>query len=253
MYIISWNINGLKQRFDELKQLIKDYRPDFVCLQKVRSKERDEYQIEGYRQLYNLYDIGNWSGVMVYARISSSGSSVLSMPKRIYPDYDLGKNGHMQAFDCKDFILFNAYVPFANKTIEGAEDYRREWDERFRLFVQEQSEKKAVVICGDLNIVHTPFDSCEKNIELNRPCFNPWERENFNLLLTECHLIDAYREIYPEDVIPTFYGNFRHLAIGNRIDYFLISDSLKSNLITSDILTRFGTGQSVPIILELDL
>lgn len=253
MYIISWNINGLKQRFDELKQLVRDYRPDFVCLQKVRSKERDDYKIEGYRPLYNLHDIANWSGVMVYARTNSSESPILSMPERIYHDYDLGKNGHMQAFDCRDFILINAYVPFANKTVEGAEDYRKEWDERFRLFVNEQCKKKSVVICGDLNIVHTSFDSCEKNIELNRPCFNPWERDNFNKLLNECSLLDTYREIYPEDVIPTFYGNFRHLEIGNRIDYFLISSNLKDKLIASDILSGFGTGQSVPIVLELDL
>ncbi len=38
MYIVSWNINGLKSRFDELKQLVNSYNPDFVCLQKVRCK-----------------------------------------------------------------------------------------------------------------------------------------------------------------------------------------------------------------------
>ena len=36
--IISWNINSIGRRFDELKRLVETYNPDFVCLQKVRNK-----------------------------------------------------------------------------------------------------------------------------------------------------------------------------------------------------------------------
>lgn len=44
MLFISWNINGLTKRFEEVKELIKSYSPDFLCLQKVRSNAyRDRF------------------------------------------------------------------------------------------------------------------------------------------------------------------------------------------------------------------
>lgn len=45
MRIISWNINGIGKRYDELEELPYRYRPDFICLQKVRCNDgRDEYK-----------------------------------------------------------------------------------------------------------------------------------------------------------------------------------------------------------------
>lgn len=143
-------------------------------------------------------------------------------------------------------------MPFNNPTLADAEQIRKAWDAQFRSFIKELSAETPIVICGDLNVVHTINDTCEERLEHQRPCFYKWERDNFDLLLKEADLIDAYREIYPDEVIPTFYGNFRHSGLGNRIDYFLISRSLLPCLAISDILTDFGTGQSVPIVLDFN-
>jgi len=85
---------------------------------------------------------------------------------------------------------------------------------------------------------------------MNRPCFTRMERDNFNQLLAEANLADAYRSVYCDEQAVTFYGNYRNMKIGNRLDYFLISRSFLPSLVASDILTNFGTGQSVPIILD---
>lgn len=255
MYIINWNVNGLASRFTELKQLVDDFTPDFLCLQKVRNNSsREKFDIVGYRQLYTMQDCGKWSGVMIYAKIPSavdSHTAFLSMPQRIQTP-DLSKDGDLQVYDCNDFILVNAYVPFANFEIEGAVEYRKQWDIEFRHLICGLVQKKPVVICGDLNIVNTQKDSCEANIEMNRPCFTRWERENFNQLLAEANLADAYRSIYCDEQAITFYGNYRDLKIGNRLDYFLISRSLLPSLAAYNILTNFGTGQNVPFILDFN-
>ena len=126
MYIISWNINGLASCFSELQKLVEDYSPDFVCLQKVRNNSlREKFGITGYRQLYTMQDIGKWSGVMIYSKISSdvdSHTAFLSMPQRIQTP-ELSREGHLQVYDCNDFIIVNAYVPFANFDIEGEVGY----------------------------------------------------------------------------------------------------------------------------------
>lgn len=104
-----------------------------------------------------------------------------------------------------------------------------------------------------MNIVHTDYDNFERNLEQSRPNFTKWERDNFNLLLSECDLVDPYRILHPTEKKPTFYGNWRHLQMGNRIDYFIISSCLMPHVRSAEILSDFGNGQSVPITLDLSL
>lgn len=248
MLFISWNINGFTKRYDEVKELIEAYSPDFLCLQKVRSgEERCRFIVEGYRQFFDAEDCGNWSGVTVYAKLSAD-----ILPRRITTP-DLSLNGHLQAFSCDSFALLNAYVPFGNQKLDGAVEYRRQWDADFRFFVKGLSEKLPVIICGDMNVVHTGYDSCDRRLESSKANFTKWERSNFNRLLSECFLVDPYRIMHPTEKKATYYGSWRRLQIGNRIDYFLISRSIMPYVASAEILTDFGTGQSVPITLNLSL
>lgn len=254
MRIISWNINGLKSRFDDLRKLILSYSPELVCLQKVRcSDERNQYQLEGYKQIYSKEDMGNWSGVMTYAKISvlkELESKEGDFTNKFSVPLSLSREGHLQVFNCKYFLLVNAYVPFANPNIENAERYREDWDNDFKDYIKYLSSNIPVIICGDFNVVHTEKDTCEIKLEKSRPCFTQEERQRFNSLLSECKLFDAFRTLNPEDTTPSFYGNFRKLGIGNRLDYFLISESIKDKILSCQILNNFSEAQSDPIMLE---
>ena len=256
MRFISWNINSIGKRFGELKELVETYKPDFMCLQKVRCDSgREKYVIDGYKPMFGIEDYGDNSRVMIFVKVNEDMPSLLqweTLPKRVATP-ELSQNGHLQVYESEKFFLVNAYVPFSNEKIEGAEEYRRQWDGAFRVLIKELTQSKPVIICGDLNIVHTVKDTCEEKLEQKRGCFWAWERENFNQLLKEADLVDSFREHHPDLEKPTFYGNFRFLGIGNRIDYFLISRSLLSKTVESDILTDFGTGQSVPLLLDIDL
>lgn len=151
----------------------------------------------------------------------------------------------------KSFALINAYVPFGNINLDGAVEHRRQWDKAFCAFVKELAPRLPVIICGDMNIVHTEYDTIERRLEQTRPNFTKWERDNFNHLLSECNLVDPYRLIYPTEKRPTYYGVWRHLQMGNRIDYFLTSRSLLPIVRSAEILSDFGHGQSVPITLDI--
>lgn len=248
MLFISWNINGIARRFDEVKRLAADYSPDFLCLQKVRSHEdSDSLAVDGYRLLLAPLDRGDWSGVAVYV---SQDSGITS--RRIETP-ELSQEGHLQVFDCGSFALLNTYVPFANQKLDGAVEFRRRWDDAYRSFVRGLSRKLPLIICGDMNVVHTEYDTCERRLESTRPNFTRWERDNFNSLISGCDLADPYRIMHPTEKKPTYYGAWRHLRTGNRIDYFLISRSLLPRVIAAEILTDFGSGQSVPITFEIDL
>lgn len=248
MLFISWNINGIARRFDEVKRLAADYSPDFLCLQKVRSHEdSDSLAVDGYRLILAPLDRGDWSGVAIYV---SQDSGIV--PCRI-ETRELSPGGHLQVFDCGSFALLNTYVPFANQKLDGAVEFRCRWDDAYRSFVRGLSRKLPVIICGDMNIVHTEYDTCERRLESSRPNFTRWERDNFNSLISGCDLADPYRIMHPTEKKPTYYGAWRHLRTGNRIDYFLISRSLLPRVTAAEILTDFGSGQSVPITLDISL
>lgn len=248
MLFISWNINGLTKRYDEVKRLVDDYTPDILCLQKVRcGAGRERFTVDGYRQLFTRHDFGDWSGVTVYVRTDAGIT-----PRRVVTP-DLSLDGHLQAYDCNSFALLNTYVPFANQRLSGAVAYRQKWDIAYRSFVKTLSQSSPVIICGDLNVVHTEFDCCERRLESTRANFTAWERGNFNRLLSDCDLADPYRSLHPTEKKATYYGAWRHLQTGNRIDYFLISRSLLPRVSGAEILSDFGTGQSVPISLDIAL
>lgn len=174
------------------------------------------------------------------------------MPERINTP-SLSRDGHLQAFDCKSFALINAYVPFGNLNLDGAVEYRRQWDTGVRPVIKDLSSRLPVIIGGDMNIVHTEYDNFERKLEQTRPNFTKWEHDNFNRLLSECDLVDSYRLLLPTEKKPTYYGAWRHLQMDNRIDYFLTSHSLLPIVRSAEILSDFGHGQSVPIILDIYL
>lgn len=246
MRIISWNINSLNNAFGELKLLINEFRPEIICLQKVRCNSgREKFMLEDFDVLYNGMDGGSWSGVMTYARIR--------LPMKRITTQTLSAGGHFQAFDCGGYTLANVYVPFANSQIAYAGEYRRSWDFDLRKFIEGVVYDKPVIMCGDFNVVHTALDTFEDRLEQPRPNFSKWERDNFDYLMKNADLVDVCRLQHQNKRAITFYGNYRDTSLGSRIDYILVSRSIANRVKFSDILNDFGTGQSVPILIDIDL
>jgi len=256
MRIISWNINGLGRHFSELQELVAKYQPDFVCLQKVRAKYvRAKYEIPGYKQSWDLQDCGDWSGVMLYWKPTSHPGLTLhpETPKRISTP-TLSDDGHLMLYETPSFYLVNAYAPFSNKELDGASDLRKRWDNLLRMTVASVLMDKPVVLMGDMNIVHRSIDSSHDRFDKNEPCYYAWERDDFNALLSEGNLVDTYRKLHPEEQGFSYYSDslFRDIHAGDRIDYALVSESILPLVKQSDILD-FGTSNSLPLILDIDL
>lgn len=254
MKIISWGINGLSKNFATVRQFATEFEPDFICLQKVRcDKGREKYQIEGYNPLYTAKDYGGDSGVMTYAKKHeglTTGSYIKDFPIYFEPLELLSRNGHLQILECKDFFLINTYVPYANRDIENAVEYRKVWDEHFIAKMASLSLKKPLIICGDMNVVHTQLDSASK-FDKNAPCYWQWERDNFNRLIAAADLVDAYRLLHPDEQAATYFGQPRRGNMGDRIHYFLVSRVLQDQIAACDILYELECGQSAPISLVI--
>ncbi len=54
MRIISWNVNGIKARLDEIMKLLADYAPDVLCLLETKTNIDPHFEApDGYETHFN--------------------------------------------------------------------------------------------------------------------------------------------------------------------------------------------------------
>lgn len=238
MTIISWNVAGIKARANEIGRLMQKHQPDIVCLQKSRTDKAPDF--DGYRGYVDCGD--RWSGVVTYVRSGLERKFIESDSHHLILEFD-------------EFVLVNAYVPYSNPKVPGYVERRKEWDKWIVNFVKKQT--KPVIICGDLNIVHTDMDSFYPSCVRNTGCYYQWERDDFNRMLSECKLVDTFRRLHPEERAYTYFDtmhgiDYRATKQGSRLDYFLVSESLMPCVMKSEILSPLSA-PSNPILLDLQL
>ena len=245
MRLISWNIDGIKAHFEALKNLINEYSPEIICLQKVKDiKDSPEFEIDGYkRECFSA----PYAGIATY--IKDCIPCTFSKPEN--PEL----SGHLLKTEVvyPAFTLYNIYTPYSNPNIEGAIEHRKKFDESLKRIVGATPDRQ--IICGDMNIVASDNDCWDGKFKRNQANFHNWERLNFNELLDTGHLIDTYRTLNPFSKEFSYF--FRNDSVvrannqGHRIDYFLASRSFEPQIVRAEIIKDCTVSTNNPILLEI--
>ena len=117
-------------------------------------------------------------------------------------------------------------------------------------------KKKPIIVCGDLNVAASEIDL--KNPKSNRGSagFTDQEREKFKNLLAS-GFTDSFRYLYPDKRDAYTWWSYLYKArernAGWRIDYFLVSDDIKGNIIDSKIHSDIMGSDHCPIELDITL
>lgn len=250
---VSWNVNGIRAIIKkDFIQDIKALNPDFLCLQEIKA------QPEEARTALSILD-----GYQVFTNSSKekkgySGTAILSSKTPLQVTYDLGLPEHDQEgrvitaeFDA--FFLVTVYTPNSGEDLKRL-DYRAEWDTLFRDHITALQAKKPVILCGDLNVAHQDIDIARGKANYNKTSgYTQTEIDGISSLLGT-GMIDTYRYLHPEEVKYSWW-NYKFLArernVGWRIDYFLISDSLKANIAGAEIHNEYFGSDHCPVSLDL--
>ena len=129
------------------------------------------------------------------------------------------------------------------------------WDDAFRDYMVALVTRKPVVVCGDMNVAHKEIDL--KNPKTNRrnAGFTDEERDKFTLLLN-AGFTDTFRHFYPDAEGIYSWWSYRFKAreknAGWRIDYFLVSDSVKGLLKDAKIHTEIMGSDHCPVEVDID-
>ena len=71
MKIISWNVNSVRARIDNITKYIKDDKPDILLLQEIKTQD-ENFPYENFENIgYNSYIFGqkSYNGVAIISKL----------------------------------------------------------------------------------------------------------------------------------------------------------------------------------------
>jgi exodeoxyribonuclease-3 len=249
MKLVSWNVNGLRACVNKgFNDYFKEAGADIFCIQETKLQE-GQISLEQhgeYKQYWNYSIKKGYSGTAVFTRIKP-------LSVRYGMEEDQEPEGRIITLEFDSFYLVNAYTPNARRDLSRLE-FRLEWEQRFRSFLQQLDALKPVIICGDLNVAHHEIDLKHPKANRNNSGFTPEEREKMTRLL-DAGFIDTFRHFYPDRTDAySWWSNMpgvRDRNVGWRIDYFLASSRLNSLLIDAEIDCDIKGSDHCPVILHV--
>ena len=248
MKLVSWNVNGLRACVGKgFEDSFKALDADVFCLQETKMQEGQlDLQFPGYESYWNYADKKGYSGTAIYTRVK---------PLSVTMDMGIDQHDHegrVIAAEYEKFYLVCVYVPNSQDELKRL-DYRMQWEDDFRAYVTALAEKKSVVICGDFNVAHEEIDLKNPSSNRRNAGFTDEERGKFNELLS-AGFIDSWRMLNPDTVKYSWWSyrfQARQRNAGWRIDYFLVSDSLRDSVTGAEIHNEILGSDHCPV--ELDL
>jgi exodeoxyribonuclease-3 len=253
MKFVSWNVNGLRACVNKgFSEFFLSVDADVLAIQETKLQEGQiDLSFEGYESYFNSAIKKGYSGTAVYTRVKPL-SVAFDFPEE--GDARFYGEGRVITLEFEEYYFVNVYTPNAQRELTRL-SFRMEWEDAFRAYLLSLNEKKPVILCGDLNVAHQEIDI--KNAKSNRGSagFTDEEREKFTVLLAS-GFVDSFRHLYPDrkDAYSwwSYMGNARAKNVGWRIDYFVVSESLRSRVKESAIFPEVFGSDHCPVMLELD-
>ena len=249
MKLISWNVNGLRAVMG--KGFLESFAAldaDVFCLQETKLQEGQiDLDLPGYHQYWNYAEKKGYSGTAVFCR---------EEPKSVRRGIGMDEHDHegrVLTLEFGDFFLVCCYTPNSQDGLKRL-DYRMRWEDDFRAFLKGLEAEKPVVLCGDLNVAHEEIDI--KNPKSNRmnAGFTDQERAKMTDLLAS-GFIDTFRLLYPDLAGAYSWWSYRFHARENnagwRIDYFIVSETLRDRVRGAAIHSEIFGSDHCPVELEL--
>ena len=177
MKFISWNVNGLRACLKKaLRTCSTRWTRTSSAFRRPKCSPDGRICAAGYTEYIYSADKKGYSGTAIWAK-----TPALSV--RYGLDEDIHNHeGRAITLEYPDFYLVNLYVPNSQNELARI-DYRMQWEDDLRRYLQKLDAEKPVILCGDLNVAHEDIDL--KNPGPNRGAagFSDQERGKLGELL----------------------------------------------------------------------
>ncbi len=252
--LLSWNVNGL--RAVHKKGFIDWFareKPDMLCLQETKASEEqlpfELRSVAGYTAYFDQAERKGYSGVALYTRVQ---------PREVRRGLGIERfdtEGRTLALDFDSFVLFNVYFPNGGMSPERLQ-FKMDFYDAFLDCVEALRKKgRHIVICGDVNTAHNEIDLARPKENQKVTGFLPQERAWIDRLLAAGY-IDTFRLFCGESGQYTWWDmktRARERNVGWRLDYFFVSESLRSSVQSAAIMPGVQGSDHCPVELILEI
>ena len=251
--IISYNVNGIRAALKKnLIDWIKQSNPDIVCFQEIKANE-DQFDTQIFKEIgyYNYWfpaQKKGYSGVGIITKIKPENVQIGTGIE--FMDFE-GRNLRL---DFKNFSVMSLYLP--SGTNINRLEFKFKYMYEFENYINSlKSEIPNLIIGGDYNICHKAIDIHDPIRNAKVSGFLPEERAWLDKFI-ESGFIDSFRlyNKFPHKYSWWSYrANSRNNNKGWRIDYFLVSNTLKQNIKESYILDDIVHSDHCPIGINIEI
>ena len=250
MKLYSWNVNGIRAMLKKgvFQSFLRAHQPDVLCLQETKCMPDQVEQLwpASYTTFWNSAVKKGYSGTAIFTK---------ERPLKVTPHIGITEHdneGRVQTAEYTDFFLVNVYTPNSKRELERL-PYRQIWDKDFLAYLKKLERKKPVIFCGDLNVAHTEIDLANPKANVRNHGFTVEERNGFSALVS-AGFVDTFRVFEKGGGHYTWWSPMsgaRARNVGWRIDYFLISKSLRPRLKKAFIRADVVGSDHCPVGIEI--
>jgi exodeoxyribonuclease III len=237
MKIVSWNINSLRKRQDQLFAWLAATAPDVVCLQETKCTD-DQFpelalSAAGYRSVF--HGEKSYNGVAIISKDEPRDVRAALCDEVVDPQ------ARVISATIEGVRIYSVYAPNGQAVGSAAYQYKLKWYERLRACINRELVASNgvldLVVSGDFNVAPEDIDVHDPALWRGAIMCSEPERAAFADLCS-IGLVDTLRLHHREPGMFTWW-DYRMLAFpkdrGLRIDAVLASETLAKKCIAAGI------------------
>ena len=264
MKLSSWNVNGIRAVLNkgEFQKFIENEDPDILCLQETKaSRNQVEIDLPQYHEYFFSATKKGYSGTAIFSKLPAL-RYIDGFPENVIDKYsvttdtygDPNSEGRIIAAEFNNFWVVTCYTPNSKGDLSRLGLRYDYWDRACLYYLQQLEKTKPVLYCGDMNVAHQEIDLARPKENVGKHGFTDKERERFQDYLT-AGFVDTFRAAYPNKTEAytwwTHWANARARNVGWRIDYWLASKEIASQVNNPQIHASQMGSDHCPVSIEL--
>lgn len=266
MKLYSWNVNGIRAVVNKgtFQDFLSKHDPDILCLQETKALQgQAEIDIPQYHEYWNSAEKKGYSGTALFSKTkplqvrNGFPDNTVKKYKVSGDTYgDPNKEGRVIAAEFERLWVVTVYTPNSKGDLSRLDLRYNHWDKAFLSYMKELEQTKPVAFCGDLNVAHQEIDLANPKPNVGKHGFTNEERERFQDFL-DAGFVDTFRTLHPDTTDAyswwTHWANARARNVGWRIDYWLVSESLKHVIKAAEIHPDIMGSDHCPVSINLEV
>ena len=260
MKIVTWNINGVRARIDNLVSWLNESRPDIVCLQEIKTVDEGFPRLEIEALGYHVETHGQkgFNGVAILSKLPFD-----EVTRGLPGDPSDEQSRFIEGvFSTANGVLrvVSLYLPNGNPVGTEKIPYKLGWMKRLEDWAEARlALEEPLVLAGDYNVIPEKHDAKRWQDWVNDALFQPESRQAFRRLLA-LGFTESIRSVTDDPGVYTFWdyqAGAWQKNNGIRIDHLLLSpeaaDRLASASVEKHVRAWEKPSDHVPVAVELSV